>query len=109
VQTDADKLELILQNILSNAIKNTQKGGIGIDYGSEGGMFFLRVRDTGSGIEKNKLELIFRRFYHGSDSNGLGLGLSIVKELLGVMGGRIEVESSAGEGSAFTVWLPLRQ
>ena len=108
VQTDADKLELILQNILSNAIKNTQKGGIGIDYGSEGEMFFLRVRDTGSGIEKNKLELIFRRFYHGSDSNGLGLGLSIVKELLGVMGGRIEVESSAGEGSAFTVWLPLR-
>jgi len=109
VHTDADKLELILQNILSNAIKNTQKGGIGIDYGSEGEMFFLRVRDTGSGIEKNKLELIFRRFYHGSDSNGLGLGLSIVKELLEVMGGRIEVESSAGEGSAFTVWLPLRQ
>ena len=109
VHTDADKLELILQNILSNAIKNTQKGGIGIDYGSEGEMFFLRVSDTGSGIEKNKLELIFRRFYHGSDSNGLGLGLSIVKELLEVMGGRIEVESSAGEGSAFTVWLPLRQ
>ena len=108
VHTDADKLELIIQNILSNAIKNTQKGGIGIDYGSEGEMFFLRVSDTGSGIEKNKLELIFRRFYHGSDSNGLGLGLSIVKELLEVMGGRIEVESSAGEGSAFTVWLPLR-
>ena len=108
VHTDAEKLELILQNILSNAIKNTQKGGIGIDYGSEGEMFFLRVRDTGSGIEKNKLGLIFRRFYHGSDSDGLGLGLSIVKELLEVMGGRIEVESSAGEGSAFTVWLPLR-
>jgi len=108
VHTDADKLELIIQNILSNAIKNTQKGGIGIDYGSEGEMFFLRVSDTGSGIEKNKLELIFRRFYHESDSNGLGLGLSIVKELLEVMGGRIEVESSAGEGSAFTVWLPLR-
>lgn len=109
VHTDADKLERILQNILSNAIKNTQKGGIRIDYGSEGEMFFIGVRDTGTGIEKNKLDLIFRRFYHGSDSNGLGLGLAIVKELLEVMGGRIEVESTVGEGSIFTLWLPTNQ
>ena len=109
VQTDADKLERILRNILSNAIKNTEKGGIRLDYGSEDDMFFIRVSDTGAGIEKERLELIFRRFYHGAGSGGLGLGLAIVKELLEVMGGRIDVESRPGEGSAFTIWLPKNQ
>jgi two-component system sensor histidine kinase BaeS len=106
VHVDADKLERIMQNILSNAIKNTRKGSITIDCGSEDGMFFISVKDTGTGIEKDKLELIFSRFYHGTDSSGLGLGLAIVKELTTVMGGRIEVESSVGEGSVFTIWLP---
>lgn len=109
VQTDADKLELIVQNILSNAIKNTQKGGILVDCGAEGDMFFVRVKDTGTGIERDKRGLIFMRFYHGADSMGLGLGLAIVKELLEVMGGRIDVESSPGQGSAFTIWLPVKQ
>jgi two-component system sensor histidine kinase BaeS len=109
VHTDADKLELIVQNILSNAIKNTQKGGVSIDCGAEGDMFFVRVKDTGAGIERDKLELIFRRFYHGPDSIGLGLGLAIVKELLEVMGGRIDVESSPGQGTVFTIWLPVKQ
>jgi two-component system sensor histidine kinase BaeS len=109
VQTDADKLERILRNILSNAIKNTEKGGIRLDYGSEDDMFFIRVSDTGAGIEKERLELIFRRFYHGAGSGGLGLGLAIVKELLEVMGGRVDVESRPGEGSTFTIWLPIKQ
>ena len=109
VHTDAEKLELILQNILSNAIKNTQHGVISLDCGAEGDMFFVRVKDTGAGIERDKLELIFRRFYHGADSIGLGLGLSIVKELLDVMGGRIDVESSPGEGTSFTIWLPMKE
>jgi two-component system sensor histidine kinase BaeS len=109
VWTDAEKLELIVQNILSNAIKNTLEGGISIDCGAEGDMFFVRVKDTGSGIEKEKLDLIFRRFYHGADSPGLGLGLAIVKELLEVMGGRIDVDSRLGDGSVFTIWLPTNQ
>jgi two-component system sensor histidine kinase BaeS len=109
VRTDADKLERIVQNILSNAIKNTEKGGVRLDYGSADDMFFVRISDTGTGIEKNALELIFRRFYHGARSDGLGLGLAIVKELLAVMGGRIEVESKPGEGSTFTIWLPANQ
>jgi len=109
VHTDAEKLERILQNILSNAIKNTREGGIVIDYGTEGEMFFVRVRDTGAGIAKEKLELIFNRFYHGPESGGLGLGLAIVKELVDVMGGRIGVESRVGEGSTFTIWLPGKQ
>ena len=109
VHTDADKLDLIVQNILSNAIKNTQKGSISIDCGAEGDMFFVRVKDTGPGIESDKLPLIFRRFYHGTDSIGLGLGLAIVKELLEVMGGHIDVESRLGDGSIFTIWLPKDQ
>jgi len=109
VYTDTDKLERILQNIFSNAIKHTKKGRISISYGSGGDMFFIRVSDSGAGIERNALELIFRRFYHGADSTGLGLGLSIVKELLEVMGGSIEVESKRGEGSTFTVRLPKDQ
>ncbi|MFZ2199026.1 MAG: HAMP domain-containing sensor histidine kinase, partial [Thermodesulfovibrionales bacterium] len=109
VRTDAEKLELIVQNILSNAIKNTLKGGISIDCGTEGDMFFVRVKDTGSGIEKEKLDLIFRRFYRGADAPGLGLGLAIVQELLDVMGGRIDVDSRLGDGSVFTVWLPTNQ
>lgn len=109
VRTDADKLELIVQNILSNAIKNTLKGGITIDCGTEGNMFFVRVKDTGPGIDSDKLDLIFRRFYHGPDSTGLGLGLAIVKELLEVMGGRIDVESCPGQGTAFTIWLPKNE
>ena len=108
VYTDTDKLERILQNILSNAIKHTRKGRISIGHGSDGDMFFIRVSDSGTGIEGNALELIFRRFYHGADSTGLGLGLSIVKELLEVMGGSIDVESRKGEGSAFTIRLPIK-
>ena len=106
VHTDADKLELIVQNILSNAIKNTRQGSISIDCGAEGDMFFVRVKDTGAGIEGDKLDLIFSRFYHGAESIGLGLGLAIVKELLEVMGGHIDVESIPGQGTAFTIWLP---
>jgi two-component system, OmpR family, sensor histidine kinase BaeS len=109
VYTDTDKLERVLQNILSNAIKHTKKGRISIGYGAGGDMFFISVSDSGTGIEGNALGLIFRRFYHGADSTGLGLGLSIVKELLEVMGGSIDVESRKGEGSTFTIQLPIKQ
>jgi two-component system, OmpR family, sensor histidine kinase BaeS len=109
VYTDTDKLERVLQNIFSNAIRHTEKGHITISYGADGDIFFIRVKDSGTGIEGNALELIFRRFYHGADSKGLGLGLSIVKELLEVMGGSIEVESRKGEGSTFTIRLPKDQ
>jgi two-component system, OmpR family, sensor histidine kinase BaeS len=106
VQTDTEKLERILQNILSNSIKHTHNGVIKINYGIERTQFFIAVSDTGAGMEKKSMELIFRRFYRGADSEGLGLGLAIVKELVEVLGGRIDVESKPGKGSTFTVWLP---
>lgn len=106
VGTDPDKLERIIQNILANAIKNTYFGGIWIDYGIEKSHFFIEIRDSGIGIPKDKMDMIFRRFYRGDESTGIGLGLAIVKELVDVMGGRIDLESKVGEGSVFRVWLP---
>jgi two-component system sensor histidine kinase BaeS len=117
VIADEGKLASIVRNILSNAIKYTEKGDIRLDYGincgpecgNEKNRFFIEVRDTGSGIPEDKIHLVFRRFYRGNNSTGLGLGLAIVKELLNVMGGTIEVKSAEGEGSVFTIRLPVKQ
>lgn len=107
VRTDPEKLERILQNILTNAIKNTLSGGIWIDYGIEKPMFFVEIRDSGAGIPEDKIEMVFERFYRGDESKGIGLGLAIVRELVGVMGGRVDLTSEVGKGSVFKVWLPL--
>jgi two-component system sensor histidine kinase BaeS len=107
VRTDPEKLERIIQNILTNAIKNTLSGGIWIDYGTEKPMFFLEIRDSGTGIPADKIDMVFERFYRGDESRGIGLGLAIVKELVGVMGGRIDLKSEVGKGSVFKVWLPM--
>jgi two-component system, OmpR family, sensor histidine kinase BaeS len=106
VHTDPDKLERIIQNILTNAIKNTFSGGIRIDYGHEKSAFFVEIRDSGTGIPQEKKEMVFKRFYRGDESKGIGLGLAIVKELVDVMGGRIELNSEVGKGSLFRIWLP---
>lgn len=108
VLTDTDKLERILQNLLTNALKNTTTGGVAVASGKEGSMFFVEIRDTGAGIPEDKKELIFKRFYRGDESDGIGLGLAIVRELVEVLSGRIELKSAEGEGSVFTVWLPLQ-
>ncbi|MDA8433304.1 MAG: HAMP domain-containing sensor histidine kinase [Nitrospiraceae bacterium] len=107
VMSDPDKLERILQNILTNAIKNTGEGGISLDYGTKGDTFFVEVADTGSGIPEDRMDMVFRRFYRGEESAGIGLGLAIVKELVEVMGGSIDLKSRVGEGSTFRVWLPV--
>lgn len=109
VHTDPDKLERIIQNIVTNAIRNTPTGGIRVAYGIEKAMFFVEICDSGTGIPEDKLEMVFKRFYRGDESKGIGLGLAIVKELVDVMGGRIEVRSKRGEGSAFKIWLPTRK
>ncbi|MBZ0157036.1 MAG: HAMP domain-containing histidine kinase [Alphaproteobacteria bacterium] len=107
IVADVEKLERIVRNILSNALKYTEKGGVQIDYGKQGDDFFVEVSDSGRGIPEQEIPLIFNRFYRveGSGNGGLGLGLSIVKELVEVMGGRIEVRSRVNEGSCFRVYL----
>jgi signal transduction histidine kinase len=110
VMADLDKLERILQNIISNSLKYTGKGGIWIDYGTEDREFFIEVRDTGMGIPEDEVPKIFMRFYRGRGAvdRGVGIGLALVKELVDIMGGRIEVKSRVAEGTAIRVWLPVK-
>lgn len=109
VITDVDKLDRIMKNILSNSLKFTEKGGVWVDYGSEGRDFFVSIRDTGSGIPEDEIPKIFTRFFRGRGAagDGIGIGLALVKELVDIMGGRIDVISMVGEGTTFKVWLPM--
>jgi two-component system, OmpR family, sensor histidine kinase BaeS len=111
VTVDAEKLERVLRNIVSNSLKFTDKGGVSISYGIEGSRFFIDVKDTGRGIPETELLFIFDRFYRweASGIEGLGLGLAIVKELVDIMGGKITVISKVAEGTSFKVLLPLEQ
>ena len=112
VVADVDKLERIVRNIASNALKYTAEGGATVCYGSERvrgkSTFFIEIKDSGKGIPGKELPLIFNRFYRGASpgNGGLGLGLAIVKELVDVMGGKITVESGVGRGTTFRVSLP---
>lgn len=107
-------LHLAVRNLVENAIKYTQDGGrIGIRAWREGGTVGIAVSDTGIGIAGSELERIFERFYRveksrGSGAGGSGLGLSLVKDIAAIFGGRVEVESEPGKGSVFTMRLPAR-
>ncbi len=107
VSADVEKLERILRNMLSNALKFTDKGGVSIDYGKEGSRFFVDIADTGRGIPENDLPYVFDRFYRAGESEicGLGLGLAIVKELVDIMEGEITVKSTPGKGTSFRLLL----
>lgn len=107
VSVDTEKLELVIANILANALRHTRQGGVYITCGAEGGAdFFVEIRDTGEGISEQEQELIFKRFYRGANSEGTGLGLAIASELAELMGGRISVASEQGKGAAFKLTLP---
>jgi signal transduction histidine kinase/DNA-binding response OmpR family regulator/ligand-binding sensor domain-containing protein len=116
VRYDPDQLEKVCYNLLSNAFKFTQPGGIisvTIGEDKEQNRCFIRVKDNGKGIPADKIPYIFERFFraeetdHTGDEGGTGIGLSLVKMLVEQHHGQIDVESSPGEGSVFTVWLPL--
>ena len=107
IKTYPEKLHIILKNLLTNAYKFTDTGGITVNWGkhyheSNDG-FYLIVKDTGKGVAESELVKIFERFYKGENSSGQGLGLAIVKELVEVMGGEIEVESTLNKGTKFTL------
>ena len=101
---------LFRSNFLSNAIKNTIEGSITFGLVKEEEWVKLYVTDTGCGISKEKLPLIFTRFEKLNDFvQGTGLGLPICKSIVERLGGRIEVESELGQGSTFILYLPNRQ
>lgn len=109
---DKDKYEKIVLNLLSNAIKFTPKDkSILVTNVIEEDYFEVRVKDEGVGIPKDKIDKIFDRFVQvdnslAKHSNGTGLGLSLVKKLVELMGGTIRVESEEGNGTEFIVKLP---
>jgi PAS domain S-box-containing protein len=126
IRTDKDKFFAILTNLVKNAIKFTRTGSIEIGYEKKGDFLEFFVKDTGSGVSEELKDLIFDRFRQGSESlnrnyEGAGLGLSISKAFVEVMGGKIWVESSLqkknsainkepGSSFFFTIpWNPIQE
>ncbi len=111
VNADALKIKQIVSNLISNAIKYTIEGYVGFNASMKNGNLVLRVSDSGIGIPSDKIDEIFKPFVRTDDgsklSEGTGYGLSVVKGLVDLMEGRIEVQSELGKGSCFTVSLPM--
>ena len=110
VTGDKNRILNIGSNLLSNAIKFTQKGTVVLNTTYRNGLFSLVVEDSGTGISEDKRDEIFKPFERLGNAvtqDGFGLGLSIVKQLVGLMKGSILLESVQGKGSRFTVTLPL--
>jgi CheY-like chemotaxis protein len=111
---DPDRIGQILVNLIGNAVKFTEAGGVEITVADGSGGVDFSVRDTGIGIPLDKRGLLFQPFMQVDSSltrrhGGTGLGLAICKELAALMGGTIEVQSEHGRGSIFTFTLPLQQ
>ena len=108
--SDPLRLRQIVNNLLSNAVKFTQKGEISLTAGYDSSKLTIAIADTGKGMASEDRERIFQEFTRLSGAQGeegFGLGLSIVKKLVTLLEGTIDVQSTLGEGSCFTVVLPL--
>ncbi|HEX5126016.1 MAG TPA: response regulator [Rhodocyclaceae bacterium] len=114
IYTDRQRLEQILKNLLSNAIKFTGTGKVSLVVTPQAGdQVAFSIADSGIGIPAEQQEVIFEAFRQADGTinrryGGTGLGLSISRELAGLLGGSIEVVSAAGQGSTFTLVLPVR-
>ncbi|HEY1537705.1 MAG TPA: ATP-binding protein [Polyangiaceae bacterium] len=111
VSTDAVLLRRVLTNLLSNALKFTDRGSVTLSARADGASLVISVRDTGLGIREQDQPLLFRKFaqLEGTKTkrhSGTGLGLAIVKNLVALLGGSISVSSELGVGSEFSVFLP---
>jgi PAS domain S-box-containing protein len=110
---DADRLEQVFQNLLSNAIKYSPAGGaIDVEIALQDARARITVSDSGLGIPADALPNLFKRFYRVSRAStqqitGTGIGLYVVKEIVTSHGGTVDVRSTEGAGSSFTVYLPL--
>jgi signal transduction histidine kinase len=116
---DAGQLEQVLANLLDNALKYNRPGGtvtvtakkLARTPQSPAAWITIAVSDEGPGIPKEELPHLFERFYRGDQARaapGSGLGLAIAHEIVRAHGGRIEVDSTVGHGSTFTIYLPVQ-
>jgi signal transduction histidine kinase len=111
ITTDPGKLRVLLKNLIANAVKFTDRGGITVRARGRDGGVELSVEDTGIGIEGEAIHVVFDAFRQANAAatgkyGGVGLGLYIVRRLVAMLGGRLRVESEIGVGSKFHVWLP---
>lgn len=118
IETDRDKLDQILTNLVNNAIKYSPQGGtvhvLGRVVGDHGQSVSLRVTDEGMGIAREHLPKLFDRFYRvdnrdNREIGGTGIGLALVKGLTEALGGTVTVESELGKGTTFTLLLPVQR
>ncbi|MCG6944971.1 MAG: HAMP domain-containing histidine kinase [Deltaproteobacteria bacterium] len=115
IQGDREHLRRLLLNVVDNAIKYTPAGGsVTLSLQHDGEWALLKISDTGIGLSQEEQERIFSRFHRATearsrDEKGVGLGLSIARSVAEAHGGRIQVESTPGQGSTFTVLLPQTQ
>ncbi|MGH2557692.1 MAG: sensor histidine kinase, partial [Thermomicrobiales bacterium] len=113
VMADPTRVTQVLNNLLYNALRHTPRGGVIVVEAEPltgGNEIEVRVVDTGTGIEPEKLPHIFDRFYRGGaarEDGGSGLGLAIVKQLVEAQGGRVRAESTPGEGTRICFTLPV--
>ncbi len=114
IETDEAKLYQVLTNVAGNAVKFTKEGNVTISTWHKDENIFIKVKDTGIGIQKHIIPFIFDEFRQADGSSarehqGTGLGLAIAKKMIEVLGGNINVESKVGVGSTFTIKIPLSQ
>lgn len=107
---DPDKLEKIITNIISNAIKHTPEGGrVSLQVSNANGLLDIRIEDQGRGMTDTEVQRIFDRYYQAGNLDGTGVGLTLVKELVDLCAGTIDVESELGKGSIFKIELPIEK
>ncbi|WP_247887112.1 PAS domain S-box protein [Azospirillum sp. SYSU D00513] len=112
VQSDPLLVELVLRNLISNAIKYTEHGGVSVETRAEGNMLTIEVTDSGRGIPPEDLGRIFDDYYQIGNtardhSRGFGIGLATVRRVAEMLGTSVAVRSTPGQGSAFSLTLPL--
>lgn len=110
---DSDRMAQAVGNLLSNAVKFTPAGGrVDVAVREDEGKFIVQVTDTGPGIPAEEQEKVFQPFYRGSHGRrivqGMGLGLSIARDITAAHGGGIELQEKAGAGSRFLLWIPVK-
>jgi len=113
VETDESKLHQVIMNVISNAIKFTKEGNVTISVKNDLENIFIEIKDTGIGISQGILPHIFDEFRQADGTSsrqfeGTGLGLAIANRMIGILGGNIKVNSKLGEGSVFTISVPIK-
>lgn len=112
IQMDVEKMQSVLVNLIENAIKYTDKGGIKVMVNQEDNWVVISISDTGIGIPTSDLPKLFNKFYRSGNvliynKSGIGLGLYIGKQVVELHGGKMAVDSVEGKGSTFRVYLPV--